>query len=153
MEPYQRGQVRKWSHTVHPFADLELVRKVSPGQLTLQSRAELRRLHSPLQTTHTREEAFHGLAGTYTAGMPHSGNPSTVTEAWAGKPLSSLSRPSPPPAPREGSEDKHILVLLLRVATGFRLQPPQLFQRVLSSALSDTCGFSWKQPGDGSHQR
>lgn len=144
------GEMEPCRSSLHRFGD-----RASPEQLTLllrhRSRAESPHPHTPPQTAHTGED-FHGLAGTHTTGIPHSGNPSVTTKPWAGMLLPSLSRPSPPPAPREGSEDERLLVLQLRVVTGLHLQPPRLFQRVLLPALSDTCGLCWKQPGGGSHQ-
>lgn len=83
----------KSSHAVHPFTDSELAKRASPGQLTLllryRSRPEPPSPHSPPQTTRTGED-FRGLAGTYTTGIPHSGNPDVITKPWAGKPLPSL---------------------------------------------------------------
>lgn len=119
----------KWSHTIHPFTDFELVKRASPGQLTPEQSSVI---PTALPRPHTPGRLSMGLLVRTPRACP-----STVIKAWAGKPLPSLSRPSSPRAPREGSEDKRLLVLQLRVATGFRLQPPQFFQRVLSSALSD----------------
>jgi len=128
---------------------LELVKRASAGQLTLQSRAHSS--HTSPQTARTREY-FHGLAGTYATDSPHSGNLSVITKPWAGKLLPSPSRPSSPPSLREGSEDERLLALQLRVVTGLCCQPPRLFERVLSPALRDTCGLSWELPGGGSYQ-
>lgn len=144
-----RGKEARWRNGAMQFIP-------SSGEMS-KSRAAHTPEQSPLiPTPLPRLHAFGRIsmvAGTYTAGIPCSSNPSVTTTPWAGKPLPSLSRPSSPPAPREGSEDEWLLILQLTVVTGLHLQPPRCFQRVLSPALSDTHGVSWEQPGGGSHQR